>query len=454
MRRSQAAPCDNEALARAVAPFLGRLRGGRARAQSTALPIQLDVTVVDVWNADVKSETFNAKVKVRARWVCPSEHADEAMEEGGDGLDASWKPEWFPRISVACTTDTTEEHAMFQAYRDAETVTWITGEWILTVRILEAYDLHHFPFDVQDFNIIIKVENAEMGLELKALEAVGKRGGNKPAAKGMRTWNTIANSSTPVRIEASGLELPDFRTLAERDNGTNWLERPALYRKTEENEIHIVLLYERNPSFYVINYMLLLFAITSSVIFGWAVNWQQVEDRLALDVTLLLTSVAFKQVLAGTVPPISYLTRIDAYALGSLAFLLLATAMHAIIGFLIDDCDTPGGIDECAFRSGFNMHSIRTLDAVFLWAYIGVWLTANALYVMSVRRQLWRGNQAYSLAHAKARGFVPALIEKVAVEWYEEEGQCMMKAMPVPGDDRVLLHGTELSTTPTVSGSV
>lgn len=321
----------------------GRAQAARGRRDSTSLPIRLDVTVMDLWNADVKSETFDTKVRVRARWLCPKEHAEEALQHGEDGLDADWEPEWVPHISFACTTSEALDHSYFIAQREGE-LTWITGEWTFTARIvsrspsaplpaatpaapltravahtapcptylpwqLEAYDLHHFPFDVQDFNIILSIDNADVGIELKAIDSTAKLA---RSPKKWRTWNTMATDKTPVRVDAAALELPDFRTLSERDDGTNWLERPALFRKTDNNEVHIVLLYERNPSFYVVNYMLLLFFISSSVAFSWSVPWPKVEDRLALDVTLLLTSVAFKQVLAGTVPPISYLTRIDA----------------------------------------------------------------------------------------------------------------------------------------------
>ena len=45
-----------------------------------------------------------------------------------------------------------------------------------------------------------------------------------------------------------------------------------------------------------VNFMMLLNGITTCAAFGWAVPWQAVSDRLSLDMTLLLTSIAFKQV--------------------------------------------------------------------------------------------------------------------------------------------------------------
>ncbi|KAL1495269.1 hypothetical protein AB1Y20_017129 [Prymnesium parvum] len=401
----------------AVDPYTARLLRkrvdsvGGGRRDSTAHPVGLDVTVLDVWNADVKSESFCAKLKVRARWLCPSEHAEEAMAEGGDGLDTGWEPEWCPYITIGSSMNTQIEYAFYAAERDAAGLVWITGDWTMNSHILEAYDLHAFPFDVQDFNIVVRMENSAMRMELQALPNLTQRGGEHTSRKRRKRGqptSPITRGGCAVRVEAAGLELPDFRTLRARNDGSNWLECAALYRTLPKtNEVQVVLLYERNPLFYVMNFMLLLFAITSCAAFGWSIAWEQVEDRLALDVTLLLTSIAFKQVLAGTVPPISYLTRLDAYALGSLGFLLLATAAHAALGFLSQHCE------QCSFARA---------DAAAMWAWGGAWLAANALYAAAVRRMGARARRTFSLRHAARRGFRRADVSRLDVkEWYDEE---------------------------------
>ena len=42
----------------------------RVRLDSSVHAVELDLTVLDIWDADVKSESFWAKLKIRARWVC------------------------------------------------------------------------------------------------------------------------------------------------------------------------------------------------------------------------------------------------------------------------------------------------------------------------------------------------------------------------------------------------
>jgi hypothetical protein len=379
-----------------------------------ASPIRLDVTVLDVWGADVKTETFWTKLRVRAQWECPAEHADEAMRDGGDALDTDWVPEWFPRITVECATERRDEHALFYAQRRGDGCVWVTGEWRIAVQLLEAFDLRAFPFDVQDFNVRLAIENAALGVQLAVLPGASKRGS-------LDSHHAVPTPPTaPVRVDADALELPDFRMLAERREGSSWFERPALYRAAADaDEVRVVLLYQRNPRFYLVNYMLPLGALTSLGAFGWAVPWYQVEDRLALDVALLLTAVASKQALAGGVPPIAYLTRLDAYALLCFAFLLLSTVMHGCLGFLVDSCDVYA---NCSFHPPrLTQHGAARVDSAFCSAFLALWVLSNCAYAASVARLLRRSRAAFSLANAQAKGFAPAHIAAHEPKWYEEQ---------------------------------
>jgi len=250
----------------------------------------------------------------------------------------------------------------------------------------------------------------------------------------------------PVRIEAAGLDLPDFRPVDDKKanwwaRGKRWLISPALFKLCDTgDEVHVVLLYERNPTYYVVNYMFLNFAITSCAAFGWSIEYSNVEGRLSFDGGLLLTAVAFKQVLATIVPPISYLTRLDVYAMLSLAYLLLATVMHAALGFIIADCDADG---DCTFNlSGFGPADAVHVDRVFLYTYIGTWIFSNLFYGYGVNQRRWKQRANYSPEHAKEKGYQKAQVIMAPPEWYEQEGgsgggdASVMAATPTPSNGR------------------
>jgi hypothetical protein len=138
-----------KAIKLAIADERRRVDSSTRRVTHANVPVQLDLTVLQTWAADIKDESFCVELKVRCRWQCPPEHAEEAIREGGDALDVDWEPEWFPHVTTAFTTARLHESKpTFVASQDGA-ITWITGDWVFSSRLHEAYDLHAFPFDVQ-----------------------------------------------------------------------------------------------------------------------------------------------------------------------------------------------------------------------------------------------------------------------------------------------------------------
>jgi hypothetical protein len=90
-----------------------------------------------------------------------------------------------------------------------------------------------------------------------------------------------------------------------------------------------------------------------------------VGARIGIDLTLLLVAVSFKQVLASEVPPIAYLTLLDAYTIGVLSFLVLSLALHAVMGFALFDCDNPTGACPAVGR--------RAAQNLLLYAFGLIW---------------------------------------------------------------------------------
>lgn len=111
-------------------------------------------------------------------------------------------------------------------------------------------------------------------------------------------------------------------------------------------------------------------------------HWRQIDARLALDVTLLLVAVSFKTSLSDQTPPVAYLTFLDTYNLMSVAFLMLGTLLHALIGFMTRDCDAISGDCEFHFEeSQYSwMGSAYTMDNICLTAYGCLLLMSNALW--------------------------------------------------------------------------
>jgi hypothetical protein len=115
---------------------------------------------------------------------------------------------------------------------------------------------------------------------------------------------------------------------------------------------------ERRSRFYIFNNFGIMFLITSMTFLIWVVDVDDAGDRLALDMTLLLTIVAFKLVQAGLIPAVSYLTLLDKYTVMNFVVLLAASVCH-FVAFYKPDTD---GI---------------------LWAICGgFWIIMNCVFVL------------------------------------------------------------------------
>lgn len=191
-------------------------------------------------------------------------------------------------------------------------------------------------------------------------------------------------------------------------------------------QVHLILLYERNFRVYLHNFVLVLFVITSFSFFGWAIAWQKAGSRVSFNAILLLASVVFKQLLTRTAPPVPYLTRLDIYAHLCFGFLSLSTAMHAILGFIIDTCNPD---DKCTFiMTNFHDSDAKANDLLLLLAWTFTWLAANSIFAFDARFRMIRARNSFSIEQSRLCGFHPANViqadfkESIDVQPHVDEG--------------------------------
>lgn len=71
----------------------------------------------------------------------------------------------------------------------------------------------------------------------------------------------------------------------------------------------------RQYKYYLLNVVLIMFILTSLGLTSYALDHDALGDRLNVNITLILTVVAFKFVLASYVPRTPYSTQLDVYML-------------------------------------------------------------------------------------------------------------------------------------------
>merc|ERR1712232_436044 len=98
---------------------------------------------------------------------------------------------------------------------------------------------------------------------------------------------------------------------------------------------------------------------------------ESMSDRLSIDMTLVLVSVAFKLTAAGEIPKVPYLTWLDKYLLVSFIFLAFITCEHVVAASEYfkarDECDTI--THEC---EGFVVKVLAGIWMIINIAFLGI----------------------------------------------------------------------------------
>jgi hypothetical protein len=90
----------------------------------------------------------------------------------------------------------------------------------------------------------------------------------------------------------------------------------------------------RKPGFYFFNAISLIFLITVSALTVFSISYDLPQNRLQVTYTILLASISFKWVINRSLPPVSYLTSLDKYAIACIFYVCALAGWHGIIGYI------------------------------------------------------------------------------------------------------------------------
>jgi len=177
------------------------------------------------------------------------------------------------------------------------------------------FDLRQFPFDQQELFIRISSGWDETKVQF------------------------LASKHDPCRSSFDDYNMPDYILAGNRIvdvHSTHGRDAKFLCRSdtsssntaSRYNSVFLVQNVSRQPGYYVLNLYIPAFLIASSGLISFVFNVEDFTDRSNVLMTLLLTIVAFRQVIGQNLPRLPYLTYLDRYALVSL-FLLIAIGVVA-----------------------------------------------------------------------------------------------------------------------------
>jgi hypothetical protein len=161
----------------------------------------------------------------------------------------------------------------------------------------ETFELQKFPFDVQELTIELRQDNS-------------------------KTWDLFDLRVHAVMFNRQALELSEWQLL----------EPLVKYQFHKSTDVKLMVL--RKPEYYLQNVVLVLMLCSSFALMSFVSPLSDASSRLGTSITLLLTNVAFKFATSGSLPKVTYNTRIDYFMLLNMCF-LFAVALLGVFGALL-----------------------------------------------------------------------------------------------------------------------
>mmetsp|Transcript_12914 Transcript_12914/g.19421 ORF Transcript_12914/g.19421 Transcript_12914/m.19421 type:complete len:416 (+) Transcript_12914:283-1530(+) len=246
------------------------------------------------------------------------------------------------------------------------------GKVVLEKRLRGTFrqplDLHDFPFDTQSLQIVLSEQEhgcAPFRSVNFALQDAG----------GWKYRNTIS--------QRVGDMMPEWEVhypfdLAEANNTFTASQHPTYT---------LTLPVRRKAGFYIWNIMIPFSLISGLTLTCFALPPEEINDRLTIVMTMILTAVAFKFVASQGLPPISYLTFLDKYVLIMLFGMFLLGIEVTVVPRLFENDNTLRSVDAKIFW-------ILLCVYICLHVYLARWMFVTyhkGVRLMSASDQLWQG---------------------------------------------------------------
>eukprot|EP00747_Dinoflagellata_sp_TGD_P094995 gnl/TRDRNA2_/TRDRNA2_166308_c0_seq1.p1 gnl/TRDRNA2_/TRDRNA2_166308_c0~~gnl/TRDRNA2_/TRDRNA2_166308_c0_seq1.p1 ORF type:complete len:466 (-),score=86.56 gnl/TRDRNA2_/TRDRNA2_166308_c0_seq1:170-1567(-) len=316
--------------------------------------VRFELVVRRLFKLDTVAQTYGAQLKIVMEWDCPDSEDPPAFEDD----DGDWVPEWTPKYRIFSLMEELRTEIVFHPTEIPDKPLQVRMEAMHLVTIYEMLELRSFPFDCQD--LTIKISSC---LSTELVE-----------------WVPVKAGTSPVKLEKDRCLLDDFRLIDQFPFTWN------LYTIEEELRTSSCLLMQvkvvRKANYYILNVVLVMMLICTFSLCAWSLHPGDIGGRHGVDFALILTAVAFKLILTSMLPPVSYVTLLDKYVMGSFLFLCIVTGSHSALPWLfVTHMDnSPLTLPPNAFE---DEETLIYWDLISFYGFAGLWVLFNlgsALY--------------------------------------------------------------------------
>ena len=224
--------------------------------------------------------------------------------------------------AMACLKESSSSHlsfihSFFPSCAHFHFPSFRPGTQGFSLTLSQTYPLRTFPFDLQRLHLSVKQDDS-------------------------RTWDQFNLTTTLVQFHRSALEMSEWRVhgaevIRSGSRGADifiHVKREVRLRRCVCGDFvlplsHTYLLFALpfpsplQPAFFVTNVCAITFLLSATVLIAFALPTGDLDARVNVVLTLLLTAVAFKLIIAESIPKVGYSTLMDDFVLTNMAFLFL-----------------------------------------------------------------------------------------------------------------------------------
>ena len=255
--------------------------------------LHFTINVVSISGIDTVQQFFNAEFVLR----CTTRGARNARLVNGAPLTAS---SWEPRLKILNLLDTYKWRMGRRGVAGGE----LQYKYTIAGRFAEEFELRKFPMDVQMLSVIFS----------SAIPACDGSGAPLLRFGAPRTVVIQRSNFMASNVYDSGRRCVYASGTTVAEESTSMTVRPRIICS---------VVVSRKPEYFLWSVYVPLLLLTGLTLGTFQVPKEDVADRLAVAVTLVLTATTFKFVVADDLPRLSYTTWLDQTILTAFYFVLL-----------------------------------------------------------------------------------------------------------------------------------
>ena len=339
---------------------------GTGAAQGERVPVWVCLGLYEFSNVDLLAAQYYCRVRVYSFWpVDLHAHglgvfADRAVEAGEhiklaaeemEEVSAALTP--MPLLTVYNMLDEAELDSLdMRVYSLGRGRTAIMANAMYGFTCKQHFKLKDFPFDTQELVLDVRFVNSKL-------------------------WATYDLMVHGVQFQEASLNMSEYTVC----------EPSCVHLSSKTTQVFFPL--KRKAAFYLRNVVGIMLPLTFISVLSMACAIDDVSGRLGTVLTVLLTAVAFKLILADKLPAVSYSTSIDTFIELNMAVLFLTTFL----------CVIPEQVRHISGAVAAADGNITAEDAAEAHAIlVNRALTGVSLFIIIIGNLLWL---AISYRHAQ-----------------------------------------------------